>query len=140
MRQAILWPLFAQVALVLFVWIRLYQTRIGEIRSRGIDPQTLTTRQSSAEVLKDTAAADNFSNLFEVPVLFFVVCLALAVTDLVTAPQVALAWAFVVLRIAHSYVHLTYNRVIHRFGLYMISTLCVSAMWVLFAISLLGQH
>ena len=136
MRNLIFWPLIAQVVLVALVAFRMYATRIGEIRARRIDPQSLATTGTAAGVLKDIAAADNFRNLFEVPVLFFGVCCALAITDTVTTAQVVLAWVFVGLRAAHSFIHMTYNRVLHRFSVYIASTLCVFAMWGLFAVSL----
>ena len=136
MRNSIFWPLIAQVVLVALIAVRLYATRIAEIRARRINPQSLATTGTAAGVLKDIAAADNFRNLFEVPVLFFAVCCALAITDTVTTPQLVLAWMFVGLRAAHSLIHVTYNRVMHRFGVYIASTLCVFAMWGLFAISL----
>jgi len=135
-RNSIFWPLIAQVVLVALIAVRLYATRIAEIRARRIDPQSLATTGTAAGVLKDIAAADNFRNLFEVPVLFFAVCCALAITDTVTSAQLALAWVFVGLRAVHSLIHVTYNRVMHRFGVYIASTLCVLAMWGLFAISL----
>jgi hypothetical protein len=136
MRNAIFWPLIAQVVLVVLIAVRLYATRIAEMRARRINPQSLATTGTAAGVLKDIAAADNFRNLFEVPVLFFAVCCALAITDTVTPAQLALAWVFVGLRAAHSLIHVTYNRVLHRFGVYIASTLCVLAMWGLFAILL----
>jgi len=121
--------------LVALVAGRLYVRRIAEMRARRIPPQAIATSRTAA-VLQDTAAADNFRNLFEVPVLFFAVCCVLAITDTVTPAQLALAWVFVGLRAAHSLIHVTYNRVMHRFGVYIASTLCVLAMWGLFAISL----
>lgn len=136
MRNAIFWPLIAQVAIVALVAGRLYATRIAEMRARRIDPQAIATSRTAAGALQDIAAADNFRNLFEVPVLFFAVCCALAITDTVTPAQLALAWVFVGLRAAHSFIHVTYNRVMHRFGVYIASTLCVLAMWGLFAVSL----
>jgi hypothetical protein len=135
MRNAIFWPLIAQVVIVALVAGRLYATRIAEMRARRIPPQSIATSRT-AGVLQDIAAADNFRNLFEVPVLFFAVCCALAIADTVTPAQLALAWVFVGLRAAHSLIHVTYNRVMHRFGVYIASTLCVLAMWGLFAISL----
>lgn len=134
--EAILWPLVAQVALVAAVWVRMYVQRLTEMRRRRIAPQSLRTSGRAAKVLEDVAAADNFRNLFEVPVLFFAVCLALAVTGRVDAVQVALAWLYVGLRVVHSAIHVTYNRVTHRFAVYVLSTICVMAMWVLFALSL----
>ncbi len=135
MRNLIFWPVIAQVALVMVIWWRMYVTRVREMRSRRIRPQALATSRHMS-VLQDVTAADNFRNLFEIPVLFFAVCLALAVTDTVTPVQIALAWTFVALRAVHSLIHVTYNRVVHRFAAYVASSLCVFAMWALFAVSL----
>src|SRR5258706_2160790 len=56
----------------------------------------------------------NLMNLLELPVLFYVVCLAFYVTRSASASAVTLAWTYVGLRAAHSVIHLTYNRVSHR--------------------------
>jgi hypothetical protein len=135
-RDAIFWPLVAQVALVALVTVRMYITRISEIHARRVSPQAFATTRTAAGVFENVAAADNFRNLFEVPVLFFAVCCALAITDTVTPSQLVLAWLFVGLRAIHSFIHVTYNRVVHRFAVYVASTLCVLVMWCLFAISL----
>ena len=53
----------------------------------------------------------NYMNLLEVPVLFYVACLLLYVTDGTSTALVALAWAYVALRVLHSLIHLSYNHV-----------------------------
>ena len=136
MRNAIFWPLIAQVLLVAVVATRMYVVRIGEMRARRIRPQAMATSRTAAEALQNVAAADNFRNLFEVPVLFFAVCLALAVTDTVTPLQLVLAWSYVGLRAIHSFIHITYNRVMHRFAAYLASMVCLFFMWGVFAASL----
>lgn len=97
----------------------------------------LATSRSRETALENIAAADNFRNLFEMPVLFYAVCLALAAMDFVTPPQIALAWLFVALRAAHSLIHITYNRVMHRFAAYVASSAVVFLMWILFGVSLM---
>ena len=136
MRNAIFWPLIALVALVGAVAVRMYGARVAEMRARRISPQSIATSRTAVDALTDIAAADNFRNLFEAPVLFFAVCLALAITDTVTLPQLVLAWSYVGLRAIHSYIHITYNRVIHRFAVYLASMVCLFLMWGLFAFSL----
>ena len=95
----------AQVGLVALVWLRLYAVRLTEIRTRWIDPQQLARADEAVKLLANNSAADNLRNLFEIPVLFFAICLALYVTDFVTQMQVSLAWGFVMLRGVHSFVH-----------------------------------
>lgn len=136
MKTAIFWPMVAQVGIVVAVWVRLGVVRIGEMRAKRIHPQAVATTQSAARVLDNVGTADNFRNLFEVPVVFFAVCLALAVTDLVTPVQVGLAWTFVAARAAHSVIHTTYNKVKHRFAAFVVSMVTVIFMWILFALAL----
>jgi hypothetical protein len=57
-------------------------------------------------------------NLLEVPVLFYVACLTLHATNQVDPTALYLAWGYVALRIAHSLVHLSYNKVLHRGALF----------------------
>ncbi len=129
-RQLMLWPVLALVLLVFLVWCRLYIMRIREMRARRIPPQALATRASGRRELVDSLpAADNFSNLFELPVLFYVAAVLLYVTDRVDEVYLALAWIFVVLRYVHSAIHVTYNRVMHRFAVYVLGALPLWAMW-----------
>lgn len=91
----------------------------------------------SVDVPRDVRLAGrNFSNLFEVPVLFYVLCLASYVTHGASQCILVLAWIFVALRIVHSLIHVTYNRIIHRFSVYALSSFVLLAMWVVFAVQL----
>jgi hypothetical protein len=78
----------------------------------------------------------NFINLFEMPVLFYMLCLALYVTHSVSYTLLVLAWLYVVLRILHSLIHVSYNKIIHRFSVYASSVCVLFAMWLIFAIRL----
>ena len=132
-------PCVALVALTIIVWISLYVERIGEMRARRIRPQALSTSREAAQALQNLNAADNFRNLFEVPVLFYVLCISLAVTQSVTPLTLWGAWVYIALRAAHSFIHLTYNRVMHRFVAYALSTILVFAMWTGFGIRLFSM-
>ncbi len=78
----------------------------------------------------------NFVNLFEMPVLFYVLCLALYMTHNVSETPLVLAWIYVALRIVHSLIHVTYNKIMHRFFVYALSSFLLLGMWVMFAIEL----
>ena len=122
----------AMVGLTALVWVKLYADRLGEMRARKIDPQSLATAGALAGRLERTQAAENFRNLFEVPVLFYLLCIALALNGGSTPGFVTAAWAYVGLRTLHSFIHVTYNRVMHRFLVYVASTLLLFGMWIAF--------
>jgi len=122
----LLLPLLAMVGLTLLVWLRLYQLRLGEMKRSRIDPQRLAGSADKG-LLKDTRASDNFSNLFEVPVLFYALVLATLASGIADPALVVLAWTFVGLRAVHSTIQCTYNRVMHRFSAYALATLALFA-------------
>lgn len=129
LRAAALYPAFAMVALTFVVWVRLYVVRIGEMRRERIHPQALASSRQALERLGDTRAADNFRNLFELPVLFYLALLVAALLGLGGDAFLALAWTFVALRALHSAIHCSYNKVMHRFLAYAASSAVLFGMW-----------
>ena len=65
--------------------------------------------------------------------LFYAAVFVAMLTGLVTPISIGLAWAFVVLRVLHSAVHCTYNRVMHRFVLYVTGALVLFTWWAYLA-------
>lgn len=129
--KPLLYPLLIQVALTFVIWVRLYRARDRELRTKRIHPQVFATRKSALDRMEDSlATADSFSNQFETPVLFFLVVILTLMLMLQDPILVALAWTYVILRVAHAVIHLTYNTVFHRFLAFAASGLVLLAMWV----------
>jgi hypothetical protein len=124
-QAAILGPVFAMIAVTFVVWVYMYARRIPFIRS--LDPNVVLTPMKLAELSPPAVAnpSDNLKNLFEIPVLFYTLALALFATGRVDGVYVAAAWVFVVFRALHSAVHCTVNVILVRFALYLVSTLAV---------------
>jgi hypothetical protein len=74
----------------------------------------------------------NLMNLLEMPLLFYVVSIAFYVTHQVTPRVVTLAWIYLALRVAHSLVHVTANRILVRLTCYAASNVVVLTLWVRF--------
>jgi hypothetical protein len=129
--KPMLLPMIAMVALTFAVWVYMYITRISEMSRKRIDPQELDTHVKGLEKLTDSAGpAGNFRNLFEMPILFYVAVLITLVLLIQDAWLIALSWAYVLLRTAHSFIHCTYNNVLHRFTAYVASCVVLFLMWV----------
>jgi hypothetical protein len=71
-------------------------------------------------------------NLLELPLLFYVICLMLFVSGRVAGTFVTLAWAYVALRVTHTAIQLTYNKVTHRLIPFTLSNFVLMAMWAIF--------
>ena len=98
----------------------MYFTRIREIRVKRIAVQSLADAAEAKRLLTGVAGPrDNLIKLFEIPNLFYAAVIILYVTGLANGLYLALAWAIVLLRYAHSFIHVTYNRVAHRFTVYL---------------------
>ena len=125
-------PFIGMLSLTFLVWVLLYVRRIGYMTKHRIHPQRVTTPEKGKALIPEDVSypAYNLANLFELPVVFYALCLYLYVTGNVDQIYVAAAWVFFVLRVLHSIVHCTFNRVIVRFWLYALSAL---ALWFMLA-------
>ena len=121
-QHPLLLPLFVQLLLVLLVWLNLYRTRIGYMKKHRIHPQKVASRSQATEMLKEVSSgADNFANQFELPVIFYVACLLSMQFNVEGMLITITAWLFVAGRYVHSLIHLTNNKVMHRFLIYVAS-------------------
>ena len=130
-------PVFAMLALVMVVTALTFRERVRQFKAQRLHPQKVSTRNEFSAAIKDSRCADNFANLFETPVLFYVVCIGLFTTQTVSMPALALAWAYVLLRAGHSWVHCGSNHVMTRFKLFAASLLALLALWGLWGWALL---
>ncbi len=130
-------PMAAMMTLTLAVWIYLFVQRVGYMNAHGVDVEQLKTPLDSQNLISAEAssASNNFKNLLEMPVLFYVVSLYLTVFGQVDGLHVLCAWLFVALRAVHSLIHCSYNRVLHRFIAYLLSSIAV---WVMVVRGLLA--
>ena len=130
--------LLALVILTAIVGARLLFSRVQESRQKRIHPQAIATSVKMAARLENVQAADNFRNLFEVPVLFYALGAVALATQQTPGWLVVGAWAFVGLRVVHSFIHCTYNKVVHRLAAFLLSFMLLVALWVAFFMSLPG--
>lgn len=128
----IFFPMAAMFLLVVIVTCLMLRERIAEMKSRKIHPKKVASSTQMAQVLENTQAADNYKNLFEMPVFFYLLCIALFATQKVTHLWCMTAWVYVVLRAIHSYIHISYNNVMHRFTAFALSAGVLAGLWLVF--------
>lgn len=135
----LLTPVLALVAWSLVVWFWMYATRIPAMQKSGLNPQDARF-PGSLSVLPDSArqVADNYNHLMEQPTLFYALIFYLQLSGQTDATNVALAWAYVALRIVHSLVQGTVNRVAIRFLVFALSSLVLIALCVRAVLALMG--
>lgn len=127
---AILYPVFVQVLLVFVVMGLMSQARRAAVGAPN--RETMTAVAMGKFQWPDAAAkrAANYSNQFEMPVLFYAVCAFALIVKGADTIMIALAWAFVITRILHAYVHIGSNRVKVRMPIFALGALIVLIMWL----------
>jgi hypothetical protein len=123
-------PIFAPAialvlwSLVMLAWLA--ATRLPAMAKAGIPLMTITgSRGVNLEgVVPDRVnwKAHNYAHLLEQPTVFYVTVVILGVVGAGDGSNLQLAWGYVALRIAHSIVQATWNRVAVRFTLFALAT------------------
>jgi hypothetical protein len=142
MHSQIIAPVVALVAwsLVMLVWMM--AIRMPALKRAGIDmSKARGGRPGILDTLVDERVqwpAHNYIHLMEQPTLFYAICLTLALLGAGDGFNAAIAWAYVALRVLHSLVQATFNKVAIRFSLFVLSTLALVALTLHAAIALLA--
>ena len=132
-EQALLLPLFLHV---------LFTMGLGLITANARRKALIAGRARLAEVVLDTRAwpddvrklGNNFDNQFQMPMLWYSAVGLTLILGLAGPVPVILAWAYLVLRLLHSFVHTGRNILIQRFGAFLASASVLSAHWIWLAV------
>lgn len=120
-------PVVALAAWTMVMWAWMYATRIPALNATKLDLDDLA--RDPATSLDDVLPvgvqwkAHNYNHLHEAPTVFYAVAIVLAVIGAGDGLSAQLAWAYVALRVIHSLVQATVNKVIWRFVLFLLSSM-----------------
>ena len=130
-------PVLALVCWTLIVWLWMYATRIPAMQSAKIDPQS-AVHPGSLSVLPTSVrvVADNYNHLHEQPTIFYALAFYTHLAGAGDEVTIALAWAFVGLRVAHSFMQIVVRRVTLRFLTFAFGSLCLIAIAILDVLAL----
>lgn len=134
----IYFPCFAMLVLTFVVLIRMFLLRVSAVKGGHIEMKHFKTYDYGPNPPNEmTQAGRNFSNLFEVPTLFYMVCGFALMTNHVDISMIILAWIYVLLRCIHSFIHMTSNRISQRMMSYTFSWVVLLIMSCLLAVRIL---
>jgi hypothetical protein len=125
--KLILWPVLAQIFLILIIYAVLGARKAKAVKSGSVNLKAtaLDNKAWPDDVLK---VSNNIDNQFEVPIVFFVLCLLFYGIGQVDILLVSLAWAYVISRYAHAYVHVRSNYVPLRMRIFTVGCLILLIM------------
>lgn len=128
--NSLIYPMATLILLTFFMMYLLWALRVQAVRARKISPRHFKLNKGGEEPDNLIAVSQNYSNLLELPVLFYLVCIIAMMLKQSADYFIIHAWAFVVLRFIHSYIHTTYNHIIHRLYAFALSGFVLFSMWV----------
>ena len=135
----ILKPVVALAAWTMVMWVWMYATRIPAMNRAKIDTANLTggTGKNLDDLIEPNVQwkAHNYNHLHEAPTVFYAIALVLAVIGQGDGLNATLSWVYVGLRVVHSLVQATVNRVMVRFLVFALSSLVLMALIVHAAIA-----
>lgn len=136
----ILQPVFVVGLLTMVMAVWMFFTRVPTMAKLKIHPQKGRDTHKLRDLLPDEVnrVSNNYNHLFEQPTLFYAVAISIAVLGHVDAWHVGCAWAYAVLRIAHSLVQATIDVVMARFALFILSWIALAVMLVREALRVFG--
>ena len=126
----VIYPMFSLVVLTFVIGFSTGISRLISAKKGHVDRRYFKLLSGYAPPDYIVQLSRNFSNLLEVPVLFYALCIIILVLGINNSLMIGFAWAFVALPIVHSFIHVTYNNPIHRFLAFLLSSSIVLIMWI----------
>ena len=144
MHSEILKPVAVLALWTMVMWLWMYATRIPAMqKTPGLDVNGMvgSTGRSLDDILPARVqwVAHNYNHLHEAPTVFYAVALVLAILGAGNGLNADIAWAYVGLRIAHSLLQVLVNRVVVRFAIFALSSLCLIALCIHAAMAAFSQ-
>lgn len=129
-------PILVLVALTIAVLVLAAVVRNLAVMRGAADPEYYKNYKGAGPNDVIERPARTYDNLLQFPILFYLLCILMMLTESVDSVQVALAWLFVVTRLLHAALYILINRVPLRFALFLCGVIAVSTMLVRFALAL----
>jgi len=128
--EAILLPMFVQVALtfVLLFWTIIL--RLGAVRRGDVGKHEIALREANWPPYVQQVS-NAFHNAMEMPTLFYVVVLLGLMSKTLDVTVYVLMWMFVLSRIVHATVHVTSNRLAHRTPMFLVGAIALALIWII---------
>lgn len=126
----ILLPVLAMLLLTTVISLLMVVCRSKALGPHSDKMDELSNRHTMAPYIIGAArrVSDNYNNLLEQPVLFYALCLTIAVGGLTDKSHLWLAWGYFALRVAHSAIHCSYNKMPHRGVTFALASLLLMIM------------
>jgi hypothetical protein len=130
-------PVLVQILITIAGFMLLGVRKAKALKKNEVD-MTKTALDNDAWPDYVLQVSNNIRNQFQVPVLFYVLCFVFYSINAVTTTVLVLAWAFVISRVLHAYIHMSSNNVPARFRTFLVGFVIMFIMTIFAASELVS--
>lgn len=130
MSKNLIFPMAFYAFYMFALALYMFRSRVKALKSGEVSFKYFRTYSSESPTDRLLVIGRHYDNQFQVPILFFITCLAHFCVNQANIFTVILAWAFVGSRLIHSYIHLGQNRIQKRAAAFALGWLILLAMWI----------
>lgn len=138
-KTTILYPMFALVLWTLFIALLMNRRAFRAVKE-GLNPEYFRFSRGFKAPPYMISAYQHYSNLFEMPVLFYAAILTIYITATNSLLLLSLAWAYVAARGVHSLYHLSNTNVLRRRDAFIASYLLLLLLWLAESLKVAGGY
>jgi hypothetical protein len=132
----IIYPILPVVLMNFIVMFHMRYMIVKAIKKRDVKYKYFRAYEGSAPEYLLTSR-HHYKNFFEIPILFYLLCLVLYMIDDVSAINLWIAWLFVLFKGIHSYIRITSNYVPYRAYSFNVCVFLLFGGWIILVIKIL---
>ncbi|MCK5917116.1 MAG: MAPEG family protein [Cocleimonas sp.] len=129
----IFYPIIGMVFLTFVIGIKMLASRIKAVKEDRMNPAFFLLNRGAKQPEYLIKVSQHYENLFELPVLFYIVIILIYITNNADYLYLSLAIVFVFIRYVHAFIHITYNNLTHRRNAFLIGTVLLFILWLRFS-------
>ncbi|MBO1924977.1 MAPEG family protein [Thiomicrorhabdus sp. 6S3-12] len=138
-QHLIFYPMLVMLGLTFYTGLRMLFLRFKAVAHEGLNPRYFLHNRGGKLPDTLTQTEQHYQNLFELPILFYLLVLSVYVTQSLDPLQLVLGWLFVVSRLWHTTVHLGANNLAKRRKAFLFGGLVLILCWIDFAYHLISK-
>ena len=124
-------PVLALIIWTLLIWVLMYARRLPAMKAMNIDADAAKSpdgKWKEEMPLSAQASAHNYNHLMEQPTIFYALMFYITLTAQMSSPIFYTAWAYVALRVVHSFIQVSMGKVVLRFAVFSLATIMLFVM------------
>ncbi len=130
MNNQLIFPLGFYIFYIFGLVVYLFKTRVQEIRNGQVSADYFKAYLGKPPTDRAVVVGRHYDNQFQVPMLFFVTVILHFSMGHVNSLTILLAWAFVVTRLIHSWIHLGSNKPQNRVLPFAAGWIILLLLWI----------